>query len=189
MSRLADMLRRSGLEERTTAIEARLNNFADRLGNQRTTLANQRTLLEKRRARLDRQAERLERQMQQIRAKSEQLDALTSRVKTLTGLHTVLEHQMGSMETRLERLLTAGDEVTATEPERAEARKLLDEVREEHSRVRARFGVMTRYEERIRRLEAALEVQLQANQQAPAPWAVTGEEPSEAAQAEEETDG
>jgi chromosome segregation ATPase len=158
------MLRRTGLEERTTAVESRLNKISDRLGNQRSQLDNQRTMLEKQRARLDRQQERLERQLARMREESERLTELAARVKTLTSVHTVLEHQMGSMETRLERLLNAGEEVTSTEPERAEARQLLDAVREEHSRIRARFGVMTRYEERIRRLEAALEAQLQANQ-------------------------
>ena len=157
MSRISDLLRRTALEERTTAVESRLNTIADRLGNQRA-------LLEKQRARLDRQQEKLQRQLAQMREESERLTDLAARVKTLTSVHTVLEHQMGSMEARLERLLSAGEEITSTEPERAEARRLLDEVRDEHSRVRARFGVMTRYEERIRRLEAALEAQLQANQ-------------------------
>ena len=57
---------------------------------------------------------------------------------------------------RLHAAVTDGTPAT-TEPERAEARALIDEIREEHSRIRTRFGVMARYEERIRRLERALE--------------------------------
>jgi hypothetical protein len=66
-----------------------------------------------------------------------------------------------------ERLQDLTDKVEAgsydaTEDEKAEARSLIEAVREEHQRIRVRFGAVTRYEERLRRLESALAEEMAA---------------------------
>lgn len=110
--------------------------------------------LESQRRRLDTQAERLDRQHERLAAIEQQLGQLTT-------VYQVLEHQMASLEVRMEQLERVADGSTpdSTEPERVEARALVDEIREEHRRIRARFGVVARYEERIRRLEKVLDPQ------------------------------
>jgi chromosome segregation ATPase len=79
-------------------------------------------------------------------------------------LYEILSAQVGALEERLQNLtekveLGAYD---ATDGEKAEARNLLAAVRDEHRRVRVRFGTITRYEERIRRLESALAEEMAA---------------------------
>ena len=66
--------------------------------------------------------------------------------------------QLAALEHRVEQLQRAHDavEVTATAPERAEARQLVEEVRAEHARVRARISAATVFEERLRVLEQHL---------------------------------
>jgi chromosome segregation ATPase len=129
----------------------RLDRLAERLELQAVRLQRQADRLDNQKKRLDEQGERLRQQNQELKA-------LVHRVNTLDTAYHVVQVQTGSMETRLEevvsRLEAAPD---STEPERAEARNLLEEVREEHRRVRARFGVIGRYEERVRRLEQAIE--------------------------------
>ena len=63
--------------------------------------------------------------------------------------------QVSSFETRLEQ--QARPEVFTGElANLPEARHLLDSIREEHARVRARLALVSAYEERLRRLEARL---------------------------------
>jgi chromosome segregation ATPase len=63
--------------------------------------------------------------------------------------------QVSSLETRLEQ--QARPEVFTGElANLPEARHLLDSIREEHARVRARLALVSAYEERLRRLEARL---------------------------------
>lgn len=63
--------------------------------------------------------------------------------------------QVASFETRLEQ--QARPEVFTGElANLPEARHLLDSIREEHARVRARLALVSAYEERLRRLEARL---------------------------------
>jgi uncharacterized protein (DUF111 family) len=94
-----------------------------------------------------------------MRRQAESDEAVRTGLSRLNAVYPVLEQQMSSFETRLQQLLdaTAGGGLEATDAERAEARRLLDEVQREHSQIRVRFGVISRYEERVRRLEAALE--------------------------------
>jgi uncharacterized coiled-coil protein SlyX len=66
-----------------------------------------------------------------------------------------LNPQVAAFETRLEQqarpeVLTGGLE------DLPEARNLVDTIREEHARVRARLALVSAYEERLRRLEARL---------------------------------
>lgn len=130
---------------RLAAVEQRSQRLSARVDGQKQALAKQS-------GRLDRQAERLDTQ-------HTRLAEIERRLNELTTVYLVLEHQMASLETRMDRLDMQLNQETpdSTAPERAEARGLLDQMRDEHSRIRARFGVITRYEERIRRLERALE--------------------------------
>lgn len=80
------------------------------------------------------------------------------------SLYEILSAQVGAIEERLQNLTEKAEigAVDATDEEVTEARNLLAEVRAEHSRIRVRFGTMTRYEERIRRLESALAEEMAA---------------------------
>lgn len=130
---------------RLAALESQLETLSKRVDAQTTVISAQRDRLNKQKGRLDAQHERLA--------------GLERRTGELSTVYAVLEHQMASLETRMDRLhaLVTDQVPPADEPERAEARALVDQIREEHSRIRTRFGVMARYEERIRRLERALE--------------------------------
>jgi len=145
MSRLANILGPG--ERRLLAIEARLDEHAQRLDAQAQRLDRQRELLTQQQQRLDHQRERLR-----------ELGSQSTETARLGVAYPVLAAQMASFEARLQQLLDASvtADVTADDAERAEARHLLDEVRREHARIRVRFGVVGRYEERVRRLEAAI---------------------------------
>jgi uncharacterized protein involved in exopolysaccharide biosynthesis len=66
-----------------------------------------------------------------------------------------LNPQVSAFETRLEQ--QARPEVlTGDLEDLPEARNLVDTIREEHARVRARLALVSAYEERLRRLEAHL---------------------------------
>jgi hypothetical protein len=80
------------------------------------------------------------------------------------SLLEILAAQVGAIEERLQDLtekVEAGG-FDATDGEKAETRSLIQEVREEHQRIRVRFGAVTRYEERLRRLESALAEEMAA---------------------------
>ena len=64
--------------------------------------------------------------------------------------------QLASLEQRVEALRARVDDpaFTADDAQRAEARRLVDEVRAEHARVRARVSSAVVFEERLRVLEA-----------------------------------
>jgi len=150
MSRLARLFVSS--DQQLHAIEERLNKQAERLENQRAELKRQRE-------RLDKAEQRLERQRTRLREQVDSHEAVRAGLSRLSAVYPVLEQQMSSFEARLQQLLdaTAGDGIEASDAERAVAKRLLDEVRREHSQIRVRFGVISRYEERVRRLEAAIE--------------------------------
>lgn len=67
-----------------------------------------------------------------------------------------LSPQVAALEERVEELRRRLDDppFEATDDEHAEARRLVDEVRAEHARVRARITAATVFEERLRVLEA-----------------------------------
>jgi chromosome segregation ATPase len=76
-----------------------------------------------------------------------------------------LNPQVASFETRLEK--QAHPEVfTGGLEDLPEARNLIDAIREEHARVRARLALVSAYEERLRRLEARM---LQQDRDNPTP--------------------
>lgn len=66
--------------------------------------------------------------------------------------------QLAALEARLEDLVARldGTPLAATPEEQAEARSLLEEVRAEHARVRARITAATVFEERLRVVEDKL---------------------------------
>ncbi len=115
-------------------------------------------------ARLRRQDERLTRMRERLDRHKERLDVINPKAWQAATLLEVLAAQIGAIEERLQTLTDKvelrGDE--PTDAEKAEARTLLEEVREEHRRIRVRFGVVTGYEERLRRLEAALAEEMAA---------------------------
>ena len=118
-------------------------------------------------ARLQRQDGRLARHAERLDRHKERLDAIKPTAWRAATLLEVLAAQIGAIEERLQSLsdkveFHGGD---ATDAEKAQARSLLEEVREEHRRIRVRFGVVTRYEERVRRLESALAEEMAAAQE------------------------
>lgn len=133
-------------------------------GNQRYAALSDRVLaiterLDAQRAQLDRQRERIRTHKERLDTQNLRLIEVENASRRLTTLHDMIEHQMASMETRMDLLAARlePDSPESSPAEREEARKLIDEIRSEHARIRTRFGVMARYEERIRRLEVALE--------------------------------
>jgi hypothetical protein len=66
-----------------------------------------------------------------------------------------LNPQVSSFETRLEQQVRP-EVLTGALEDLPEARNLVEVVREEHARVRARLALVSAYEERLRRLEARI---------------------------------
>ena len=116
-------------------------------------------------ARLARQDERLRRQSDRLHRQRELIDEIRLPALRAQIVMEILGAQISAIEERLESLTekvhTSGG-LNATDDEIAAGSALLDEVREEHRRIRVRFGVVTRYEERIRRLESALAEEMAA---------------------------
>lgn len=101
---------------------------------------------------------RVKRHDGRLRRQRQRLEATDRRVTHADGLVEILSSQLGGIEERLQSLtewLDSG-QYAATDAEQAQARNLLEEIRDEHRRIRVRFGVVARYEERLRRLESAL---------------------------------
>ena len=115
--------------------------------------------LEKRLARLE---TRLTKQEERLRRQKERLDEV--RPRRILSVMEILATQVAALEERVADLAEQVErpDYAATDDERAQARRLVDEVREEHRRIRVRFGAVTRYEERLRRLEAALAEEMAA---------------------------
>jgi hypothetical protein len=130
--------------------------------------ASRRFALEQRLARteerLNRQGERLKRQDERLRLQKELMYEVRPAALRALSLFEILGAQIGAVEERLQSLTEKVElgRYDATDEEKAEARTLLEEVREEHHRIRVRFGVVTRYEERVRRLESALAEEMAA---------------------------
>ena len=158
MSRLPNVFGATG--QRLLAIEQRIDQQATRLDTQRAEL-------ERQREQLDAQQERMDRQRQRLRQQSALHDEITATLAGLNVAQEVVEQQLSAVETRLHRLVEASDHTAVHAPgdEQAAARSLLEQVREEHRLIRVRFGAISRYEERLRRLEDATETPAQASGQ------------------------
>jgi predicted nucleic acid-binding Zn-ribbon protein len=86
-----------------------------------------------------------------------ELDQLGGRVAWTENEMRRMSAHLAAVDERLagvERPVTAGQ---PGETEHHEARALVDEIREEHARIRARLTAIARYEERLGRLEAAID--------------------------------
>jgi uncharacterized coiled-coil protein SlyX len=111
-----------------------------------------------------RQAERLTRLSERVSQQKVVLDEIKLTAYRAHSLYEILSTQVGALEERLQNLTEKVEIGTydANDEEKAEARSLVAEVRDEHRRIRVRFGTMTKYEERIRRLESALAEEIAA---------------------------
>jgi uncharacterized coiled-coil protein SlyX len=92
------------------------------------------------------------------RGSQRRLDSLDASVAVIRVELEHIAHHLRALEQRLDDSESPGASViaTGTGAETSEAQNVLDEVRREHARIRARFQVISRYEERIRRLEQAV---------------------------------
>lgn len=131
-----------------------------------------RARLDKQRARLDRAAkvdaqlrgqllklqDRLSRQQESIKELRRELGPVQHDQRQREVDYVRAMQQLGALETRVGRLeeRLEPDRFTADDESLREARSLVDTVRREHDQVRVRFQIISAYEERMRRLEAAV---------------------------------
>jgi chromosome segregation ATPase len=117
-----------------------------------------------------RQAEKIARLQERVARTRERLDEIRLTAYRAHTSYEILGAQVGSMEERLQDLAEsletrsggADSAIGADDEDTAVARGLVAEIRDEHRRIRVRFGTMTQYEERIRRLESALSEEMAA---------------------------
>jgi chromosome segregation ATPase len=110
------------------------------------------------RAQLDRQAQQINALTKTVAGVKEQLKPLAAAEHTRVVEHGRMRVQVGVFEERMGRLeqrLEAGTFV-ADDAALAEARSLVDEVRQEHQQARVRMQIVSHYEERMRRVEEAV---------------------------------
>ena len=105
-----------------------------------------------------RQAEKLARLQDRVAKTKERVDEIKLTAYRAHSSYEILSAQVGAVEERLQDLADKLGAVPAVldAESTASARSLVEEIREEHRRIRVRFGAMTQYEERLRRLESAL---------------------------------
>ena len=106
--------------------------------------------LAKSEARIKRQGARLTSLDERLRRQRALLDEVRPAAHRSRALYEILGAQVGSIEERLQALTEKVElgRFDATDDERAQARSLIEEIRDEHRRIRVRFGVVARYEER-----------------------------------------
>lgn len=135
----------------------------------RSSLARVRHALRRRRAQdgagvagqdLEELKQRLNRQRSLIDRRGRQVDDLRESVRMLRLMRQDFDRlgaQVAALEERVADLHEPGAALSpyppSDDPAVLEVRERLGEVRREHEQVRARFGVLVAYEERIRRLE------------------------------------
>jgi hypothetical protein len=148
-----------------TALAETVERHRQRLDYQNTRLDSQRRRVDKQAASIKALRARLRHQAELIKEQKRTIAGLRSEVQPLTRADRLREvdvgralEQLGALEVRLGRLeeqVSDGD-FASDETSRAEARSLVDTVRREHDQARVRFQVISSYEERMRRLEAAV---------------------------------
>lgn len=107
---------------------------------------------------------RVHRLKQRVKRKANKTDPrLRKRIARSEGRIAALERdfarigpQVAALEVRIEDLAAKLEVADATPAERVEATNLLEEVRKEHQRIRARLSAATRFEERLRQVEDAV---------------------------------
>lgn len=87
----------------------------------------------------------------------ERLDRQSRRIGALERDMNRMGPQMAAIEARLEDLRERLDRPEAGPGEYDEALSLVEEVRREHERIRARISAAARFEERLRQLEEGME--------------------------------
>jgi hypothetical protein len=115
--------------------------------------------------RLDAVLKRLDRQRRVIKEHGERIgkhERRLANVEKTTRLLVLdfarIELQLGALEAKVERVASRRDAapVTGTTDDVTEARNVVELVQREHEQIRARFQIITRYEERLRRVEDSL---------------------------------
>lgn len=91
-----------------------------------------------------------------VEPQQQRLEALENEMAVVRVDLDRIATDLRSLEQRLDAITVGADPVTGNAVEVAEARDVLQAVRSEHARVRARLQVVSRYEERIRRIEEAV---------------------------------
>jgi septation ring formation regulator EzrA len=111
-----------------------------------------------------RQREKLARLQERAGRTKERVDEVNLTAFRANSSYEILTAQVGAMEERLQDLAEKLDTgpLDMDDADTVSARSLIEEIREEHRRIRVRFGTMTQYEERIRRLESALAEEIAA---------------------------
>ncbi len=85
------------------------------------------------------------------------LDKVSREAATGASLLQRLIPQLEALEVRFSQQQSGSGPVTGTTEEVAEARSVVEEVRREHDRVRARLSGVAWYEDRLRKLEEQVE--------------------------------
>ena len=147
----------ASLDARVGGVEKRLKAQGARLDRQQARLDQQRAAFDSLSRRTERRLSALEKQSQRLLAQRERVaEAVRSARKVAVTLEILASH-VGALETRIADLTERTAPAGVLEADAAEtAGSLLDEVRAEHARIRTRFGAMTIFEERLRRLEEGL---------------------------------
>jgi chromosome segregation ATPase len=111
-----------------------------------------------------RQAEKVARVEERIGRLRDRLDEVKLTAYRAHSSYEILNAQVGAIEVRLQDLAEtlATGRFAADDEDTALARSLVEEIRDEHRRIRVRFGAVTQYEERLRRLESALAEEMAA---------------------------
>ena len=140
----------------TRSLVGRIDSRVDRTIKQQETLRNRAERHDTQLERLTRQVEKLQTTMQQMRERSRPLEL---EANTRLVQHSRMSVQLGMLEQRMGRIeeQLATGAVTGDDAARAEARDIVDLVRREHEQVRVRLQLVSHYEERLRRVEAAIE--------------------------------
>lgn len=86
--------------------------------------------------------------LREVRAQGDRIADLERELLRLSPQVAALEQRVEDLRVRIEDPAFTGDDA-----ERAEARSLVEEVRAEHARVRARISAASVFEERLRVLE------------------------------------
>jgi chromosome segregation ATPase len=111
-----------------------------------------------------RQRDKLARLQERASRTKERFDEINMAAFQANTSYEILTAQVGALEERLQDLAekVGTDRFDTNDEDTASARSLVEEIRDEHRRIRVRFGTMTQYEERIRRLESALAEEMAA---------------------------
>jgi predicted component of type VI protein secretion system len=108
--------------------------------------------------RLDKQATTIKGQRDRISKHETRLAKVEATAKLLSMDFARIQLQLAALEEKVERVARERDPVPVTGDSEgvAQAREVVALVQREHQQIRARFQMITRYEERLRRVEDSL---------------------------------